>query len=91
MQSKLIAVIAEEDLVTGFTLAGVHDQSEDNVFTVTSKTSVVDLEKTFQRLSDKENIAVLIISSSSANMIRELVSSYNKPSPIIVEIPSRRS
>ncbi|GLJ06460.1 hypothetical protein SUGI_0039750 [Cryptomeria japonica] len=85
-------MIADEDTVTGFLLAGVGNvdlRRKTNYLIVDSKTTVKAIEETFKEFTAKEDIAIVLISQYVANMIRFLVDSYNKPVPAILEIPSK--
>ncbi|GKV20159.1 hypothetical protein SLEP1_g30318 [Rubroshorea leprosula] len=90
--SALIAMIADEDTVVGFLLAGVGNvdlRRKTNYLIVDSKTTVKQIEDAFKEFIAREDIAVVLISQYVANMIRFLVDSYNKPVPAILEIPSK--
>ncbi|KAK7336804.1 hypothetical protein VNO77_17352 [Canavalia gladiata] len=90
--SALIAMIADEDTVVGFLLAGVGNvdlRRKTNYLTVDSKTTVKQIEDAFKEFTTREDIAIVLISQYVANMIRFLVDSYNKPVPAILEIPSK--
>lgn len=90
--SAIIAMIADEDTVTGFLLAGVGNvdlRRKTNYLIVDSKTTVKAIEDAFKEFTTKDDIAIVLISQYVANMIRFLVDSYNKPVPAILEIPSK--
>lgn len=90
--SALIAMIADEDTVTGFLLAGVGDvdlRRKTNFLIVDSKTTIKQIEDAFKEFTNKEDVAIVLISQYIADMIRFLVDSYNKPVPAILEIPSK--
>ncbi|KAK7319206.1 hypothetical protein RJT34_03924 [Clitoria ternatea] len=90
--SALIAMIADEDTVVGFLLAGVGNvdlRRKTNYLIVDSKTTVKQIEDAFKEFTTREDIAIVLISQYVANMIRFLVDSYNKPVPAILEIPSK--
>jgi V-type H+-transporting ATPase subunit F len=85
-------MIADEDTVTGFLLAGVGNvdlRRKTNYLIVDSKTTVKAIEDAFKEFTTKDDIAIVLISQYVANMIRFLVDSYNKPVPAILEIPSK--
>ncbi|KAL0241481.1 hypothetical protein GEMRC1_006716 [Eukaryota sp. GEM-RC1] len=88
--TKLVALIADEDIVIGMKMCGIYDQEEDNVFCVTPQTSFSEVEAAFTRMTNSSSIAVLMISSSAAKLLGETVLSYNQTSPIIVQIPSKK-
>ncbi|XP_051141991.1 V-type proton ATPase subunit F-like [Andrographis paniculata] len=90
--SALIAMIADEDTITGFLLAGVGNvdlRRKTNYLIVDSKTSVKQIEDAFKEFTTRDDIAIILISQHVANMIRFAVDSYNKPIPAILEIPSK--
>ncbi|CDP17303.1 unnamed protein product [Coffea canephora] len=92
MNSAFIAMIADEDTITGFLLAGVGNvdlRRKTNYLIVDSKTTVKQIEEAFKDFTTREDVAVVLISQYIANMIRFLVDSYNKPIPAILEIPSK--
>ncbi|KAL0289685.1 UNVERIFIED_CONTAM: V-type proton ATPase subunit F [Sesamum radiatum] len=101
--SALIAMIADEDTITGFLLAGVGNvdlRRKTNYLIGTQvaaayfkssylETTVKQIEDAFKEFTTREDIAIVLISQYVANMIRFLVDSYNKPIPAILEIPSK--
>ncbi|XP_071686917.1 V-type proton ATPase subunit F [Rutidosis leptorrhynchoides] len=90
--SALIAMIADEDTITGFLLAGVGNvdlRRKTNYLIVDSKTTVKQIEDAFKEFTSRDDVAIVLISQYVANMIRFLVDSYNKPVPAILEIPSK--
>ncbi|KAG8072986.1 hypothetical protein GUJ93_ZPchr0006g45490 [Zizania palustris] len=92
ISSALIAIIADEDTVTGFLLAGVGNvdlRKKTNYLIIDNKTTVKQIEDAFKEFTTREDIAIVLISQYVANMIRFLVDSYNRPVPAILEIPSK--
>ncbi|XP_020112338.1 V-type proton ATPase subunit F-like [Ananas comosus] len=90
--SALIAMIADEDTVTGFLLAGIGNvdlRRKTNYLIVNNKTTLKAIEEAFKEFTTREDIAIVLISQYVANMIRFLVDRYNKPVPAILEIPSK--
>ncbi|XP_010422569.1 PREDICTED: V-type proton ATPase subunit F [Camelina sativa] len=90
--SALIAMIADEDTIVGFLMAGVGNvdiRRKTNYLIVDSKTTVRQIEDAFKEFSARDDIAIILLSQYIANMIRFLVDSYNKPVPAILEIPSK--
>ena len=89
----LIAVIGDEDTVTGFLLAGVGNvegaQRISNFLVVTSKTETIDIERAFKAFTSREDIAILLINQFIAQKIRELIDEHTAVLPTIVEIPSK--
>ncbi|KAB2018378.1 hypothetical protein ERO13_D08G206400v2 [Gossypium hirsutum] len=87
--SALIAMIADEDTVVGFLMAGVGNVDLRRKTNYLIVDSIKQIEDTFKEFTTREDIAVVLISQYVANMIRFLVDSYNKPVPAILEIPSK--
>ncbi|KAF3335262.1 V-type proton ATPase subunit F-like protein [Carex littledalei] len=90
--SALIAMIADEDTITGFLLAGVGNvdiRRKTNYLIVDNKTTVKQIEDAFKEFTTRDDIGIVLISQFVANMIRFLVDSYNSPVPAILEIPSK--
>uniref|UniRef100_A0A6T6C1E1 V-type proton ATPase subunit F n=1 Tax=Compsopogon caeruleus TaxID=31354 RepID=A0A6T6C1E1_9RHOD len=88
----LIAVIGDEDTVTGFLLAGVGQvdgASGTNFVVVDSKTSIEAIGEAFGTFTSREDVAILLINQHIANKIRHVVQKFKSPVPAIVEIPSK--
>jgi V-type H+-transporting ATPase subunit F len=82
-EGSLVAVIADEDTITGFLLAGVGDvdiRKRSNFLVVDSKTTVRTIEQAFKDFTSREDIAIVLISQPIANMIRHIVSQHSKVS-----------
>eukprot|EP00605_Chrysophyceae_sp_TOSAG23-4_P000472 GSChrysophyteH1.ASY1.ANO1.531.1 assembled CDS len=88
---KLIAVIGDEDTVTGFVLAGVGHRNVEgsNFLVVKEDTPVPVIEETFNTLTNRTDVGILLINQHVANTIRHLLNDYVKPFPTILEIPSK--
>mmetsp|Transcript_48405 Transcript_48405/g.92614 ORF Transcript_48405/g.92614 Transcript_48405/m.92614 type:complete len:129 (-) Transcript_48405:237-623(-) len=88
----LIAVIGDEDTVTGLLLAGlgnVDARKTSNFMVVDNKTTIPAIEARFKEFTHRQDIAILLISQYVADMIRHLVNDWTKPIPAILEIPSK--
>lgn len=88
----LLGVIADEDTITGFLLAGVGNvdaRKKSNFLVVDSKTSVKAIETFFKELAARDDIAIILISQPVANMIRHIIANHNKAIPTVLEIPSK--
>ena len=72
MEGKLVAVIGDEDTVTGFVLAGVGQRNVVgcNFLVVNSETAVSEVEEAFTTLTTREDIGILLINQHVADMIR---------------------
>mmetsp|Transcript_37936 Transcript_37936/g.74996 ORF Transcript_37936/g.74996 Transcript_37936/m.74996 type:complete len:119 (+) Transcript_37936:23-379(+) len=90
---KLIAVIGDEDTVTGFLLAGIgHRTTEStNFLVVKADTALPVIESTFTDLTNRIDVGIILINQHVANEIRHLLNGYTKTIPTVLEIPSKDS
>ena len=89
---SLIAVIGDEDTVTGMLLAGIGNvdaRRTSNFMVVGSRTTPAEVEEAFARFTQRTDVAVLLINQYIASMIRETVDNFESKSPAILEIPSK--
>ncbi|KAJ9316989.1 hypothetical protein DTO271D3_2728 [Paecilomyces variotii] len=92
---QFLAVIGDEDSVTGLLLAGVGHvtdppDSQRNFLVVDSKTETSTIEKAFQNFTqDRKDIGVLLINQHIAERIRNSVDSFTEAFPAVLEIPSK--
>eukprot|EP00420_Gonyaulax_spinifera_P037870 CAMPEP_0197873258 /NCGR_PEP_ID=MMETSP1439-20131203/3100_1 /TAXON_ID=66791 /ORGANISM="Gonyaulax spinifera, Strain CCMP409" /LENGTH=122 /DNA_ID=CAMNT_0043492301 /DNA_START=9 /DNA_END=377 /DNA_ORIENTATION=+ len=90
-----IGVIGDEDTVTGMVLAGVghvDGSGRKNFLIVDSKTHQKDIEERFQDLTSRKDIAMILITQGSADLIRHVVDGYTSSGqvvPTVLEIPSK--
>mmetsp|Transcript_55020 Transcript_55020/g.63284 ORF Transcript_55020/g.63284 Transcript_55020/m.63284 type:complete len:126 (-) Transcript_55020:88-465(-) len=92
--NNLIAVIGDEDTVTGFLLAGVGDTDPrknrgQNFFVVSKTTPLQDIETEFRRYVHRSDIGVILICQHIANDIRHVIAEHTNPLPCVLEIPSK--
>ena len=90
-EGALLAVIGDEDLVTGFLLAGVGNldsRRKSNFLIVKPDTSRREMEDAFKDCTTREDVAVVLIAQFVANEIRYLVNEHTEPIPAVLEIPS---
>jgi len=91
-RTSLVCVIADEDTVTGFMLAGIGDldsKRRSNYLIVNKDTDVATIEEAFKRFTVRDDISVLLISQPVAVTIRYLLDEFESPVPAILEIPSK--
>ncbi|KAG6381422.1 ATP synthase (F/14-kDa) subunit-domain-containing protein [Boletus reticuloceps] len=88
----LIAVIGDEDSITGLLLAGVghiNEHQKKNFLVVDSKTQISTIEAAFQEFTERKDVAILLINQHIAEKIRPTVDRYQQPFPTLLEIPSK--
>ncbi|KAH3756567.1 vacuolar H+ ATPase F subunit [Pelomyxa schiedti] len=91
-EESLIAIIGDEDTITGLLLAGMGDldaKRSHNFFIVDSKTPPQKIEEAFKMFTARTDIAVLLITQNAAAEIRILLEEYEKLVPTVLEIPSK--
>jgi len=92
---EFLAVIGDEDTVTGILLAGVGHvtappDSQKNYLVVDQKTEDSAVENAFEQFTkERKDIAILLINQHVADRIRPTVDSYNAAFPAVLEIPSK--
>jgi len=87
-----VAVIGDEDTVTGFLLTGIGQMEQDgttNFLIVRTKTTQEDIERAFAEFSGRDDVAILLINQHIANGVRHLIEKFDRPLPAILEIPSK--
>ncbi|CCH45711.1 hypothetical protein BN7_5296 [Wickerhamomyces ciferrii] len=91
----LLAVIGDEDTITGMLLAGigqVDDSTKSKNFYVVddAKTTDEQIDQAFDEYtSERDDIAILLINQHLAERIRFKVDNFTKAFPAILEIPSK--
>ncbi|KAF8559345.1 vacuolar ATP synthase [Imleria badia] len=88
----LIAVIGDEDSITGLLLAGVghiNDHQKKNFLVVDAKTQISTIEAAFQEFTERKDVAILLINQHIAEKIRPTVDRYQQAFPTLLEIPSK--
>jgi len=89
--SNYIAIIADEDTITGFLLAGIgdNDRQRGKSFLIvdekTTKTS--EIEQAFKKFIAREDVAIILISQKIADTIRNIIEEYTELIPVVLEIP----
>lgn len=92
---QFLAVIGDEDSVTGLLLAGIgHATSapdnQKNFLVVDSKTETTTIEEAFDQFtSHRKDIGILLINQHIADRIRYRVDTYTAAFPALLEIPSK--
>ncbi|PGH27969.1 V-type proton ATPase subunit F [Polytolypa hystricis UAMH7299] len=92
---QFLAVIGDEDSVTGLLLAGIGHvtdppDSQRNFLVVDSKTETSAIERAFQNFTqERKDIGVLLINQHVAERIRNSVDSFTDAFPAVLEIPSK--
>ncbi|XP_030330186.1 V-type proton ATPase subunit F [Strigops habroptila] len=91
-RGKLIAVLGDEDTVTGFLLGGIGEldkHRKPNFLVVEKETSLAEIEEAFRSFLSREDIGIILISQCLAELIRHAVEAHCRPLPAVLEIPSK--
>ena len=77
--------------MTGFLLAGVGHRTVDssNFLIVKSDTKLAQVEDAFRKLTERDDIGIILINQHIANSIRHVLKDYNQTIPTVLEIPSK--
>ncbi|KIV89447.1 V-type proton ATPase subunit F [Exophiala mesophila] len=92
---QFLAVIGDEDSVTGLLLAGVGHvtdppDAQKNFLVVDSKTEKSLIESTFNRFTkERKDIGIVLINQHIAEQIRDTVDRFQEAFPAVLEIPSK--
>ncbi|KAI9840356.1 MAG: H(+)-transporting V1 sector ATPase subunit F [Sclerophora amabilis] len=92
---QFLAVIGDEDSVTGLLLAGIGHvtqppDSQKNFLVVDAKTENSAIEEAFDSFtSQRKDIGILLINQHIAERIRYRVDNYTSAFPALLEIPSK--
>ena len=89
---SLIAVIGDEDTVTGLLLAGVGHKNAagQNYLVVNDKTTRAQIEEAFTNYTKKRpDVAIVLINQHVASSIRYLIDAHKETIPTVLEIPSK--
>ncbi|KAJ1977220.1 H(+)-transporting V1 sector ATPase subunit F [Dimargaris verticillata] len=89
---RFIAVIGDEDSVTGFLLSGIghiDQRQKANFLIVDAKTPLTTVEERFTDFTKRKDIAIILITQQIAEEIRHLLDDHNAAFPTVLEIPSK--
>ncbi|KAK0715665.1 ATPase, V1 complex, subunit F [Lasiosphaeria hispida] len=92
---QFLAVIGDEDSVTGLLLAGIGHvtappDSQKNFLVVDAKTDNATIEAVFEQFTtERKDIGIVLINQHIADRIRHRVDTYTAAFPALLEIPSK--
>ncbi|KAJ3361793.1 V-type ATPase, F subunit [Allomyces macrogynus ATCC 38327] len=89
---NLMAVVGDEDTVTGLLLAGIGHidaRQKKNFLVVDNKTTKPQIEEFVQDLLKRRDIAIILINQHIAETIRGIIDDHEAAFPTILEIPSK--
>ncbi|KAK3991305.1 ATPase, V1 complex, subunit F [Cladorrhinum sp. PSN332] len=92
---QFLAVIGDEDSVTGLLLAGIGHvtqppDNQKNFLVVDNKTDTAAIEAAFERFTnERKDIGIVLINQHIADRIRHRIDTYTQAFPTVLEIPSK--
>ncbi|KAI8926437.1 ATPase, V1 complex, subunit F [Entophlyctis helioformis] len=89
---NLIAIIGDEDSVTGLLLAGtghIDTKQKPNFLVVDSKTPLAKIEEAFDEFTKRKDIAIILINQHIAETIRSQIDAHQQAFPTVLEVPSK--
>ncbi|KAJ4300507.1 H(+)-transporting V1 sector ATPase subunit F [Collariella sp. IMI 366227] len=92
---QFLAVIGDEDSVTGLLLAGIGHvtappDNQKNFLIVDAKTDNAAIEAAFERFTtERKDIGIVLINQHIADRIRYRIDTYTQAFPTVLEIPSK--
>ncbi|KAF8253111.1 vacuolar ATP synthase [Wilcoxina mikolae CBS 423.85] len=91
---QFLAVIGDEDTVTGMLLAGIGHvtpppDSSKNFLVVDAKTETKEIEDAFDEFTTRKDIGILMINQHIAEKIRYRIDTFTAAFPAVLEIPSK--
>lgn len=81
-----IGIIGDEDTLYGFMISGIQSES---IVQVTSKTPEEELKKIFVQMTNRKDLALLLVCDFVYDKLRVDIENFDKHLPSIIEIPSR--
>jgi len=87
-----IALLADEDTISGFLLAGAGESKPgvgDTFLVVNNSTKTHTVEDQFNKMTNRNDIAMIVMTQTVANMIRPALNVYDRIIPTVVEIPTK--
>ncbi|KAK4644333.1 H(+)-transporting V1 sector ATPase subunit F [Podospora pseudocomata] len=92
---QFLAVIGDEDSVTGLLLAGIGHvtsppDNQKNFLVVDAKTETSAIESAFEKFTtERKDIGIVLINQHIADRIRYRIDTYTQAFPTVLEIPSK--
>ncbi|KAK6533880.1 H(+)-transporting V1 sector ATPase subunit F [Arthrobotrys megalospora] len=91
---NFLAVIGDEDTVTGLLLAGIGHvttgaNATRNFLVVDPKTEIDKIETAFDEMTSRKDIGILLVNQHVAERIRYKIDMYTAAFPAVLEIPSK--
>mmetsp|Transcript_9147 Transcript_9147/g.22458 ORF Transcript_9147/g.22458 Transcript_9147/m.22458 type:complete len:136 (-) Transcript_9147:334-741(-) len=91
-KAGLVAVIGDEDTVTGFLLAGIGQRDprgQSNFLVCDQNTTRQKISTTFREFVSRLDISIILVTQDIALEIRKEIDEHNEVIPTVLEIPSK--
>jgi len=89
---SVIAMIADEDTITGMLLAGAGASGPGdrrNFFICTPDTPKAELAAAFNRLTSRADVSALFVAKFAAERLQDVIAAYDGKGPVLLEIPGK--
>lgn len=85
-----IGIIGDEETLTGFLIAGIENvQDDQNLIQVSLNTSDEDLRKSFRNLTNRKDLAIILVCDFVADKLKEEIGLYTETVPAVLVIASK--
>lgn len=89
-QRNLIAVIADDETLSGFALTGIPlSRDLPNFISVSNETTEEELEKHVQLLASRKDVAIVFVADFVYPKARDYIEKYDQGLPCFLKIPSK--
>lgn len=90
VQETFVSVIADKDTINGFRIAGISNNNNDLLFTVSLETKNEEIFSfLYQKLNDKK-VGIIFICDFVVEKINLELSKFNSTIPFVMVIPSSK-
>eukprot|EP00866_Antonospora_locustae_P000567 jgi/Antlo1/567/2260 len=89
-QRNLIAIIADEETLSGFALTGIPlSRDAPNFISVSKEITDEELEKHIEQLASRSDVAIVFVADFLYCKARDYIQKYEQSLPCFLKIPSK--
>lgn len=89
-QRNLIAIVADDETLSGFALTGIPlSRDAPNFISVSKETSEEELEKHVEQLASRNDVAIVFVADFVYARARDYIQKYGRGLPCFLRIPSK--
>lgn len=87
---NLIAIIADDETLSGFALTGIPlSRDAPNFISVSKETTEEELEKHVEKLASRSDVAIVFVADFVYSKARDCIQNYRQNLPCFLRIPSK--